>query len=1111
VDSPLVEATFILLILREHEALYDISAQLTALKPRVKIVYVDAVTEGAACTALLARDLINNDDPVFIVNSDQFVEWSADAFWAQMVSEGAAGVDGNVLCFRVPMALNDIKWSYALVNEAGHITDIQEKVVISENATVGFYYWRRGCNFVTSADEMVAAGAKVNGEYYVAPVYNIGAAKGHKYTVSFCDKMWGLGVPEDLTRFLSDYARPRLGAQCADWPTPYPRPSAPLRFIAHRGNLEGPNKAQENEPSYLRFALAAGFDVECDAWYLEQQNEWRLGHDEPQYAISYDFLLQPGLWVHCKNGPALRIISADARIHSFWHDTDDYTLTSRGLPWIYPNKPLLGPRSIAVMFSDSMPLLAEDIFGICCDEVGPLRRAYLAAACAPAAAAGEAAASLLAPANRVQLVVFDLDGVLVDSRDLHYEALNAAIEAEAGTQYVITRAEHESIYDGLSTNQKLRLMSLTKELPLEAHARIWQRKQELTDVLVRQQLAPVAHVTQLLQQLKRCGYPVAVASNCIRSSVRNILDSIGLLPYIDACFSNEDVAHAKPEPDIYIKACASFGLQPHQALVVEDSTKGFEAALRAGCHLLKVDGTASVTAAAVFRRLQEVDAAPVPITVVIPLAGNSPQAWLDGPESAPAELPLFLTDVRGRPALEWAVRSIKSARFPMRFVFVVKDAQAAALKLESMCVKATGYEPTTVVRARAETLGALKTVLQARQLLAPGAPLLIFDGSHIVDWRAGGCVDDVLCSRADGAVTVCSSSDPRWSYVRMQSNSNAVLEVHEKIAVSNSACSGLYFWRRAADFLEAADAVVAADTRTRGLFFLAPTFNHTIRGGAAVEAVPIAQTWSLRTASEVSFFAEHFFSNVACEALDATYHEMVGRHAASIAASGFGCDPGVLAAPDARRCLALYALCTPANFRPAPKLRALVDTLATQLGRRHVLYRAHEAGAFPADARTAGALHFTFMQMIGFESYAAVTLPAGYREAVEATLLRHLPAFHIHFSKVIVTAKSVMLVGHPTVDVNWSREQLRAALGRAGYPLLEPYKTDIVHCTLLRFASDVTPAEAAALTAAVRDCGAGALGSMSVAAMQLSAASWKMTEKELAAHDCGAPIALLRR
>jgi len=485
-DSPSVEATFIFLVLREHEDKYGISASLAEVKPGARFVYVDAVTEGAACTALLARELVNDDTPLLIANSDQFVEWDADAFWAQCVAERETHA-GNVLCFHVPMEENDIKWSYAAVDGAGNITDIQEKVVISPHATVGIYYWRRGSDYVRAADDMVARGLKSNGEYYVAPVYNIGVAEGARYSLSFCNRMWGLGVPSDLTHFMTHYLRPRLLGASGAWPSPlalpglgepavelpfpHPRPTQPLVFISHRGNLTGPNPAMENRPEYISAALAAGFDVEIDVRLDEASGGWLLGHDTGDYPVPYSFLLQPRLWVHCKNGAALRALSMDKRVHCYWHSNDEYTLTSRGIMWVYPDKPVLGPRSVAVMFTDPAALLDSDLYGVCSDDVGSLRRAWV---------------ERDARARRVQLVIFDLDGVLVDSRELHYEALNLAIEQCAGAAYVITRHEHETFYDGLSTNQKLRHMTLAKDLPLEAHKPIWTRKQELTEILVRE-------------------------------------------------------------------------------------------------------------------------------------------------------------------------------------------------------------------------------------------------------------------------------------------------------------------------------------------------------------------------------------------------------------------------------------------------------------------------------------------------------------------------------------------------------------------------------------------------------------------------------------------------
>lgn len=120
-----------------------------------------------------------------------------------------------------------------------------------------------------------------------------------------------------------------------------------MKLIAHRGNLFGPNPAEENNPDYVKKALEKGFDAEVDLWLVGAQP--RLGHDRPEHDISHEFLLQPNLWIHCKNIPALHYCKAHAITNPyFWHQEDDVTLTSTGLFWTYPGKPLT-PFSIAVM------------------------------------------------------------------------------------------------------------------------------------------------------------------------------------------------------------------------------------------------------------------------------------------------------------------------------------------------------------------------------------------------------------------------------------------------------------------------------------------------------------------------------------------------------------------------------------------------------------------------------------------------------------------------------------------------------------------------------------------------------------------------------------------
>lgn len=719
IDSKAIDAHFIFLVLKDHEEKYGLSKYLSSLKQNVSVKYVDKVTEGAACTALLARDLIDEGTPLLIANSDQFVEWSSDDYWRTLQSHGES-IDGDVLCFTIPMSVNDTKWSYAKVNgSSGYITSIKEKEVISENATVGYYYWRRGSDFVRLADQMVKKDIRVNGEFYVAPVYNEGVEEGMRFTLSFCDKMWGLGVPHDLTRFLGHYVRPRIGFRQSSTPPA----CGPLRFIAHRGNINGAVPGMENRPDYIQHALDSGYDVELDVRYFVDKDEWWLGHDGPQYKISYGFLLQERMWIHCKNGEALHRLSNDERVNCFFHDSDDCTLTSKRYMWVYPDKPLLGPKSVAVMFSDPVALLGEDIFGVCSDNVSMLRHKYTQ--------------QHSQTSTNLKLIICDLDGVLVESKELHYDALNQAIGEVAGVEYVINRTEHESIYDGLSTNQKLRLMSIHKNLPLELHKPIWLRKQAITDCLVKEQLRPNTDVLASICALKQAGYPVAVASNCIKSSVHGILDSIGVLDLIDAYFSNEDVSKPKPDPDIYIKACNVFGVEPDEALVVEDSPKGFEACIRAGCHLYQVQGPHDFLHADILDHMAAVDQSVKPITVVVPLAAASPQYWVDGPDSVPSEIPSFLANALGSPAIQWVVRPLLNSRYSLKFVFAVKASQVDKYKLHSLLPRVVSFKPTVIVPVHGETLGALKTVLLAREAIDENAPVIFCTCSNVTAWLPG--------------------------------------------------------------------------------------------------------------------------------------------------------------------------------------------------------------------------------------------------------------------------------------------------------------------------------------------------------------------------------------
>lgn len=191
---------FIFLCLEEHVKTYKIDQGLRAWSPNCEIVLVDAVTEGAACTVLLAKDFINNDDALMIANSDQWVDLDINDYLRFMETSSA---DGLIMT----MTADDPKWSFVRFNEQREICEVVEKEVVSDEATVGIYNYRRGKDYVEAAEAMIARDFRVNGEFYVAPAYNEMIAKNMKveyYNIgSEASGMYGLGIPTDLEKFES--------------------------------------------------------------------------------------------------------------------------------------------------------------------------------------------------------------------------------------------------------------------------------------------------------------------------------------------------------------------------------------------------------------------------------------------------------------------------------------------------------------------------------------------------------------------------------------------------------------------------------------------------------------------------------------------------------------------------------------------------------------------------------------------------------------------------------------------------------------------------------------------------------------------------------------------
>lgn len=191
----------------------------------------------------------------------------------------------------------------------------------------------------------------------------------------------------------------------------------------------------------------------------------------------------------------------------------------------------------------------------------------------------------------IRAIVFDLDGVLVDAREWHYEALNKAL---AMFSFNISRYEHLSTYDGLPTREKLERLSVEKGLPSALHGLISSLKQQFTQDIIALQCRPRFEKEYMLSRLKERGMKLAVASNAVKDSVEVMLTRSGIIHYFDFLLSNEDVSSPKPDPEIYKMAANRLGLPANEILVIEDNHYGVEAATASGCHVIRVVGVDDV-------------------------------------------------------------------------------------------------------------------------------------------------------------------------------------------------------------------------------------------------------------------------------------------------------------------------------------------------------------------------------------------------------------------------------------------------------------------------------------------------------------------------------------
>jgi HAD superfamily hydrolase (TIGR01509 family) len=452
-----------------------------------------------------------------------------------------------------------------------------------------------------------------------------------------------------------------------------------------------------------------------------------------------------------------------------------------------------------------------------------------------------------------KLVIFDLDGVLIDSRELHYEALNEALN-EIGEQYVISRDEHLSLYDGLSTTKKLKMLTERKGLPVESHDLVWKNKQNSTISLVSE--LKINHTASyIFGHLKMRGWKIAVASNSIRETVRVALHSIGVLGYVDYVVSNEDVKHTKPHPEMYWRCMIALNALPENTIIVEDSHIGREGAIKSGGNLYPVKNADDLNG---NRFLQYVDDFEltnkninVPwrnekMNVLIPMAGAGSRFAQAG-----YTFPKPLIEVNGKPMIQVVVENLN---VEAHFIYLVQKEHYEKYNLKQLLNLIT--PGCDIIQVDGVTDGAARTTLLAKELIDNGEPLLMANSDQYVEWNSNEVLYAFTADEVDGGIVTFKATHPKWSFAKI-GDDGFISEVAEKNPISDNATVGIYYWKKGSDYVKYAEQMISKDIRTNGEFYTCPSFNEAIADGKKIRNKSIEKMWGLGTPEDLHYYLEN--------------------------------------------------------------------------------------------------------------------------------------------------------------------------------------------------------------------------------------------------------------
>lgn len=459
--------------------------------------------------------------------------------------------------------------------------------------------------------------------------------------------------------------------------------------------------------------------------------------------------------------------------------------------------------------------------------------------------------------KKTKLICFDLDGVMTETKMLHYEAFNKALN-HFSPRFHISLNEHYTIYDGLPTKEKIKLLNIKKGFPIDKNNELWKLKQQFTQQMLDEKSFEQEKeiFTHIFSYIKSLGIQIYVCSNSIKNTTYQILDKLNVLSLVDGVLTNEDVKNPKPSPEIYLTAMVQCGVSPIQTIVFEDSPHGIRSAQESGAKCIIIKSPFSFSKEMISHIIEHHNKTThfypnwkdEDLHIVIPMAG-----WGSRFTKVGYEDPKPLIKIFDKPMIELVVKSL---HIQANIIFIVRKEHRNQYNLDYF-LKYITHNNCHIIETEKVTEGAACTVLLAENLINNDKQLLIVNSDQYIKWDSINFMyKNISNPLLDGSILTFEDNSNKWSYVRLN-DQNLVEEVREKEVISNKATVGIYYWKKGKDFVKYAKQMIEKNIRVNNEFYVAPVYNEAIQDGKHIFTYDVEEMWGLGTPEDLEYFLKH--------------------------------------------------------------------------------------------------------------------------------------------------------------------------------------------------------------------------------------------------------------